>query len=80
MTLAMIQEILVMTKEMIDMMKETINIVTHHQEQLTLLQHKDSIDGKSLSKERLHQQSKVKCFHCGRKHKEKDCPVVNNTT
>ena len=78
-TMKLVQEIMVMTKDMLDMLKETINIVTHHQEQLTFLLNKDSNDGKSLSKERRHQLSKVKCYHCGRKHNEKDCPMVNNT-
>ena len=52
----MIKEMMSMSKEVLSMLKATIEIVTHHQEQLTFLQNKDS-----KGKEKYHEA--IACVH-----------------
>ena len=77
----LVQEMLVLSREILNMLQETLDIVGQHQDQLTCLQHRYSKATKNYEKSRRKQvdQLKMKCFHCGRKHPEKDCPRITGT-
>ena len=76
----MIKDMMNMSKDMFGMMKTTTDIITQQQEQLTYLQQKNFVTSKK-KKQVVNRDDGhlLKCCHCGRKHLEMTCPLVNHT-
>ena len=70
--IAIMEMILVMSKDMLSMIRETIDIVSHHQDQLSFLQHQ-------YSRDKGECQPRMRCVRCRRKHMKENCPLVNGT-
>ena len=63
------------------MIKETIDIVSRHQDQLSFLQQQYSKATKESEKfmDKGDCQPRMRCGRCRRKHREVDCPLTNGT-
>ena len=77
--LKIIHELMTMSKDTLSMLKATIEVVNHHQEQLAFLHHQDSLTEKKKKKVKGKGKGLQKCSHCGRKHSEENCPMINRT-
>ena len=77
--LKIIHEMMTMSKDMLSMLKATIEVVNRHQEQLVFLHHQNSLTEQKKKEVKGKGKDLQKCSHCGRKHSEEDCPMINQT-